>query len=370
MDCSPSETKSLPADALRYLAGGLSLVPCSPKTKRPENRLLPRDGEGKPTWACYQQQPADEATVKTWFTRGCESVAAIGGKVSGGLLIIDFDDPRFYPAWQEQVGSLVDGLPVQRTGREGGGFQVWLRCPDPGHNDKLAHVPDASEETGRRVAIETRGEGGYAVAPGSLHPSGRRYEVVAGDFAAIPTVPQAVADTLLAAARKLDEAPYTRQQLEAKEKAAKTSTKHQAESNGHGNVIDAYNAAVSIETALESHGYIRAGQRWKAPAARRQALRSAKGGASTIPATTPFRIITGIGPLTYSASWNTGATVERRSRPRRNCWGWRLAARGRHKRAARTASKRRPGPAWSFGAFPARSWTAALTTSNTSLTAP
>ena len=44
----------------------------------------------------------------------------MGGKVSGGLLIIDFDEARFYDAWREQVGSLADGLPVQRTGRDGG----------------------------------------------------------------------------------------------------------------------------------------------------------------------------------------------------------------------------------------------------------
>ena len=241
------------------------LVPCSAKNKRPENRLLPRDGDGKPTWACYQQQPADEATVKGWFTRGCESVAAIGGRVSGGLLIIDFDDARFYPAWRELVGSLAEGLPVQRTGREGGGYQVWLRCPEPGHNDKLAYIPDESEESGRRVAIETRGEGGYAVAPGSLHPSGRRYEAVAGDFANIPTIPQAQADSLLAAARKLDEAPHTRQEMERREAAAKTCPEYRGESNGQGSVIDAYNERTAIEEALESHGYIRAGQRWKRP---------------------------------------------------------------------------------------------------------
>ena len=218
--------------AAGYLAGGLSLVPTSAKTKRPENRLLPRDGAGKPTWACYQQQPADEATVKGWFTRGCESVAAIGGRVSGGLLIIDFDNARFYPAWREQVGSLAEGLPVQRTGREGGGYQVWLRCPEPGHNDKLAYIPDENEESGRRVAIETRGEGGYAVAPGSLHPSGRRYEAVAGDFANIPIIPQVQADSLLAAARKLDEAPHTRQEMERREAAAKACPAYAARAMG------------------------------------------------------------------------------------------------------------------------------------------
>ena len=57
-------------------------------------------------------------------------------------------------------------------------------------------------------------KGGYALLPGSLHPSGRRYEVISGDFANIPAVPQAVADALLNAARKLDEAPLTRKQME------------------------------------------------------------------------------------------------------------------------------------------------------------
>ncbi len=72
------------------------------------------------------------------------------------------------------------------------------------------------------------------MAPGSLHPSGRRYEAISGDFTNIPTVSQAVADALVAAARKLDEAPFTRQQLEAKENAAGPCTKYR--SNGQAAV--------------------------------------------------------------------------------------------------------------------------------------
>jgi hypothetical protein len=251
--------------ALSYLAGGVSLVPCSPRTKQPDVDLLPKDTAGKPTWKPCQNKPATAATVKGWFARGCKSVAAIGGKVSGGLLIIDFDVARFFEAWKVQAGSLADGLPVQRTGREGGGYQVWLRCPEPGGNDKLAWVPDETEETGRRCAVETRGEGGYAVMPGSLHPSGRRYEAICGDFAAVPTVPQAQADALLNAARKLDEAPLTRKQMEARRRAAKTSDRRRAQSNGQTSVIDAYNKRISIEAELEARGYVQHGDRWKRP---------------------------------------------------------------------------------------------------------
>ena len=231
--------------ALDYRAAGISLVPCSHLDKRPEPSLLPG---GK--WKPYQTAPPDEATVRSGFDRGCKAVAGIGGKVSGGLLIIDFDEARFYDAWQVRWASLADGLPSQRTGREGGGFQVWLRCPEPGRNDKLACVPMKRKSTGRRCAVETRAKAAMPGLPGSLHPSGRRYEAISGDFAAIPTVPQAVADALLNAARKLDEAPLTRKQMEAREKAAKTSDRHRAESNGQASVIDEYNSRVFIQDDL------------------------------------------------------------------------------------------------------------------------
>jgi hypothetical protein len=52
--------------ALSYLAGGVSLVPCSPSTKRPDGDLLPKDEEGKPTWKPYQDKPATAAAVKLW----------------------------------------------------------------------------------------------------------------------------------------------------------------------------------------------------------------------------------------------------------------------------------------------------------------
>jgi len=157
--------------------------------------------------------------------------------------------------------------------RTAAGSKYGLRCPEPGKNDKLAWVPDDNEQTGRRCAVETRAEGGYAVAPGSLHPSGRRYKTVAGDFANIPTVAQAVADALLAAARRLDEAPLTKQQMEAREKTAKTCSRYRTESNGQGSVIDAYNARVSIEEKLEAAGYTRNGSnRWKRPGGKSESV--------------------------------------------------------------------------------------------------
>ena len=193
------------------------------------------------------------------------SYAVIGGAISGGLLIIDFDVARFYDAWKIAVGTLADGLPVQRTG--GGGYQIFCRCDSPGENAKLAWMPNEAEETGRKIAIETRAEGGYACVPPSLHPDGTYYKMISGDLTAIPTIPQAQADALLAAARKLDECPYTRRKDRIELPAAQARRRRVAASrNGCASVIQQFEHRSDHQmSALESHGYTKIGDRYVRP---------------------------------------------------------------------------------------------------------
>ena len=247
--------------ALHYRAAGLSVIPANPRTKQPYFKLLPKNAEGKPTWKPYQETIADEATIRQWFTGTDAGIACVCGEVSGRLLIIDFDVAGFYEHWLQLAGDLADGLPTQRTG--GGGHQVLMRCPDPGRNDALAYALNEADETGREIAIETRAEGGYAVLAPSMHPSGNRYVSLVDDLAAIPMISQAHADALLAAARKLDQAPKTRQQIEAE---AKVDTTARANLNGQASVIEAYNQAVTITDLLEAHGYTKHGAGYARPA--------------------------------------------------------------------------------------------------------
>lgn len=238
--------------ALATIRAGVSIIPIDHQTKRPAANLLPRNDEGKATWKPHQERIAREAEVHRWCMSGIRAFAVVCGKVSGGLLVLDFDAPGFYEQWTAAVGPLANGLPVQQTG--GGGYQVLLRCPDPGGNDKLAWSPDDTEPTGRTVAIETRAEGGYAVVAPSLHPSGNRYKWLAGDAANVPTVAQEHADKLLMAARLLDAAPITRQEQERFEAQAREA--HQKrQSNGQASVIDAFNQAYAIEHLLDRNGY-------------------------------------------------------------------------------------------------------------------
>jgi hypothetical protein len=254
--------------ALRIRAAGISILPINHKTKRPLNDLLPVSDKGKPVWEPYQRNTAAEDVVSAWFTSGAQSFAVIGGAVSGGLFVLDFETEPAYLAWLAAVAELADGLPVGRTGK--GGYHAFGRCPDPGENQKLAWLECESDISGRRILIETRGEGGYAVVAPSLHPNGSRYRMVSGDLASIPTISQARFDALIIAARKLDQCPYTRQERARIECEAAEAHQRRAlaSRNGSANVIDSFNAAHEVDDLLERHGYERCGDRLVRPRGR------------------------------------------------------------------------------------------------------
>src|SRR5438876_12359360 len=95
--------------ALACIKAGVSIIPIDHKTKKPAWWLLPKDENGKPHWKPFQSVIADESTVRKWFASGIKSFAVVGGKVSGGLLVLDFDAPGFLERWAEAVGGLVNG---------------------------------------------------------------------------------------------------------------------------------------------------------------------------------------------------------------------------------------------------------------------
>ena len=120
--------------------------------------------------------------TETWFADGRNNgIAIIGGAGKSKSTILDFEIAAAYEHWLERVfgiGShLLDGVLIART--PSGGYHVYLRCREsvPG-NAKLA-IAKKPVRGKARVLIETRGEGGYVVAPGSpasCHATGKTYE--------------------------------------------------------------------------------------------------------------------------------------------------------------------------------------------------
>jgi hypothetical protein len=202
--------------ALAYCDAGLSVLPVARDgSKAPDWTRLPRVG-GHATWDPLKEELQSREDVERMF-RGERppGIGVIGGAVSGGLECVDFDREAesIFPAWCELVEAeapgLVARLSVARTPKPG--FHVRYRCPDvevPG-NTKLAVDPDAPRND--RTLIETRGEGGYALAPGcpaDCHETGRPYEHHSGP--ALENV-QAVGveerEVLIRCARSFDRSP-------------------------------------------------------------------------------------------------------------------------------------------------------------------
>lgn len=262
-----------------YWGSGLSIIPINERTKRPYSRLLPqaRDKDGnllyykkavdgtlvvttektnipKGTWEPYQNQQPTQDEISYWLTCGASSVAVIGGAVSGGLEIIDFDVEGYYEQWFNLVGADSLLLPMQRTG--GGGIQLAWRCPAPEASQKLAWHPDETQHSGRRVAIETRGEKGYALLPPSLHPSGNYYELLRGKFSQVPTIDQQHRDFLLTCARSICKAPKTRQELDAERNPRPQLERRELTGDS---VVDAFNERYSVDAMLQRYNYTRCG---------------------------------------------------------------------------------------------------------------
>lgn len=177
---SKPETKQADtkAAALAALAGGLSVIPIG-ADKRPIG-----------SWEKYESERAKPAEIVRWLDKG-GNFAIVCGAVSGGLLVLDFDAWAVWLEFKAAYPDLVAGLPIVKTGK---GAHVYMRCAAPGRNTKLA-------KRGGAVVIETRAEGGYVVAPPSLHPSGAVYTLLAGDLAQVPTVAQERAEQMLKACR-------------------------------------------------------------------------------------------------------------------------------------------------------------------------
>lgn len=152
--------------AQNYLALGYSIIPihsvkngcctcgkpgCTAPGKHP---LLE-------SWRDYQKWRPTEAEVRAWWKHWpWANVAIVTGSISG-LVVLDIDGP-------DGVGSVSNKeLPntvIAETG--GGGWHYLFRYP---------HGRVIGNKTGILPKVDVRADGGYIVAPPSIHKSGKTY---------------------------------------------------------------------------------------------------------------------------------------------------------------------------------------------------
>jgi hypothetical protein len=154
--------------ALRYLKMGLSVIPLRQRGKEP---LIP--------WTEFQTRRMTEEEAKRHFAVPNVNIGIVTGKISG-IVVIDLDGPEGL----ESAKKLNIHTSVQSI--TGNGKHLWFRVP--------LNAPLIQNSVKTHPGLDIRGEGGYIVAPPSVHESGKRYRWINAltDSASLPTFPTAL----------------------------------------------------------------------------------------------------------------------------------------------------------------------------------
>lgn len=193
-----------------YHACGYSVIPILPNgTKKPAI-----------AWDAFKTSQPSAQDIARWFTDGKNGIALIQGAVSGlrpGIVaeLLEFETREVFDRFLRGMehrghqGILAYGFPTVQS--PGGGIHLHSRHSDEAQgNQKLARGLAKVAGHNGDTLIETRGEGGYVLAPGSparCHQSGRTYELLSGSFKRAPVLSPEERQTIFSVCRELDERP-------------------------------------------------------------------------------------------------------------------------------------------------------------------
>lgn len=155
------DNQDLYLSAIEYINAGFAIFPLKPRSKEPYTAHGVKDASN------------DASVVKGWWQKWPNANIAIAtGQKSGGLCVLDLDIDeakgldgyKTLRDWQSTHGVIVPSW-LSQTGR--GGYHYFFKASEPVKN-RVNLLP----------AVDVRGDGGYIVAPPSLHPNGNSYHWV------------------------------------------------------------------------------------------------------------------------------------------------------------------------------------------------
>lgn len=145
--------------AITYIKLGFAVIPLKVRGKEPLTTHGVKDAT------------TDPVIVQSWWSKWKDANVGIAtGQISGGLCVIDMDIDETKGVdgwhslrdWQDKHGIIQPSW-LCKTGR--GGYHYYFLSNEPVKN-KVALIP----------GVDIRGDGGYVVAPPSIHPNGTPYE--------------------------------------------------------------------------------------------------------------------------------------------------------------------------------------------------
>ena len=123
-------------------------------------------------WKHYQNRQASRPEVLTMFGDGEHNVALMGGRASRNAMVLDCENKAAFERWFYTLAGLgVRTWVVQRDpngSKHDGGGHFYLRTPKPVQSKQYD-------------GYEVKAQGGYTLAPYSLHPGGTIYRTTVGD---------------------------------------------------------------------------------------------------------------------------------------------------------------------------------------------
>lgn len=137
------------SQAKEYVRRGLSVIPLHPRSKKP----------AIPSWREYQKRLPTEEELERWFRNGSQNnIAVLTGEISG-LAVLDADSA-------EAIDWCEKNLPKTPSVKTARGQHNYFRFRHGLKNSVNVNG----------LKLDVRGEGGYVVAPPSIHESGDDYQ--------------------------------------------------------------------------------------------------------------------------------------------------------------------------------------------------
>ena len=126
----------------------------------------PSPGKHPRTMHGVNEATIDEATIREWWSRWPGSNIGIATGAVSGIVVLDID-PRH--GGEDSLARLHDGEPpgqTLQTRTGGGGLHFYFLHPGDTVRNRAGLMP----------GIDLRGDGGFVVAPPSVHVSGGQYQ--------------------------------------------------------------------------------------------------------------------------------------------------------------------------------------------------
>jgi Bifunctional DNA primase/polymerase, N-terminal len=166
------ETSSLLAAALYWASQGVAVLPChTPHEGGCSCRrgpLCSRPGKHPCTRRGVDAATTDAARIRRWWRGRPGANLAIATGAGTGLIVVDLDGDEGAPSWGE-LTARHGRVPTFAVRTGGGGLHYYYRLP----LDFGGRIGCPTTRLG--LGVHIRCQGGYAIAPPSLHHTGATY---------------------------------------------------------------------------------------------------------------------------------------------------------------------------------------------------